>query len=245
MFGEQHGQKQVLSAQKEILSYMMDNSALPISVVMEMFNFHQQPILDSFREGKLDLMQLTSEYQKSSEGFDILGHYGQLLTIAKLHNAKVYGGFPPREMCRRMVDGDQSSQVLSEIESNTSMSTSFYKEGHEDHYRYFQGLISGDFDTVTDRFRRIFPCQVLKDSFFAQIVKRLSAGSRVFGICGSGHLDFDYGVPERLEGMTNVLVITCRERGETLEENVADYIIEYEDENENSNYGDSDGELAS
>ena len=93
------------------------------------------------------------------------------------------------------------TQALEKIEQTGGPPKEFYVDGSEDHYQYFQGLISGDLDKVVDKYRRIFPAQILRDSAFAytvmDIVQKSDGKTKVLGICGSGHLDHRFGIPEK------------------------------------------------
>lgn len=80
-------------------------------------------------------------------------------------------------------------------------------EGSEDHYNYFESLISGrDLNSdqqLGDNFRRIFPAQVLKDCAMASAVRRTLEAApeedRLLVIAGLGHLEYRFGVPERVD----------------------------------------------
>ena len=97
------------------------------------------------------------------------------------------------------------------------------------------------------RFRRIFGAQVRRDAYMARVaeaalLEELPAGQRQRGclvLCGSGHVDYGLGVPERVRGCgTSRLLISSRARGDTKLERafnssvaLADLVFEYpEDE---------------
>ena len=99
--------------------------------------------------------------------------------------------------------------------------------GSEDHYNFFDSLISGrDLNTdqeVSDRFKKIFPAQVLKDSVMASSIRKGVESSglkdKFLVIAGSGHVDFRFGVPERLDRLNLVprnqtCIVTVRDGAE-------------------------------
>ena len=61
--------------------------------------------------------------------------------------------------------------------------------GSEDHYHYFQGLVNGNLDMTVNKYGEIFPAQVL------------------LGICGSGHLDYRFGITERTSPEVSTYVL--------------------------------------
>lgn len=121
--------------------------------------------------------------------------------------------------------------ALEKSEQTGGPPREFYVDGSEEHYRYFQGLISGNLDIVVNKCRRIFPAQVLRDSSFAytimDIVQKSEGQTRILGICDSGHLDFKFGIPERTSPEVPTYVLTSRILDDPVESNVADCIYQY------------------
>lgn len=238
LFGEQHHQPSILKAQLCVLERMVTQTQLlstdhskgtfSVTVVMEMFNLQQQPLLDAYQAGEISLTELSNQY-KGTEGF-ALEHYGYILEVSKNLGAKLVAGFVPKPFCR-MIVSEGKTQALEKIEKTGGPPREFYVDGSEDHYRYFQGLISGNHDKVIDKYRRIFPAQVLRDSAFAYIVmdtvQKSKGQTRVLGICGSGHLDYKFGIPERISPEVATYVLTSRAQDDPVEHDVADCIFQY------------------
>lgn len=234
MFGEQHHQPSILKAQLCVLERMVTQTAeqsqgaLTVTVVMEMFNLQQQPLLDAYQANKISLDELKNKYS-GTEGF-ALEHYGHILEVSKCLGAKLVAGFVPKPFCK-MIVREGKNQALKKIEQTGGPPREFYVDGSEDHYRYFQGLISGNLDQVVDKYRHIFPAQVLRDSAFAytvmDIVQKSNGQTRVLGICGSGHLDYKFGIPERISPEVPTYVLTSRTHDDPVEYNVADCIYQY------------------
>jgi len=234
LFGEQHHQPSILKAQLCVLERMVTQTteqsqgALTVTVVMEMFNLQQQPLLDAYQADQMSLAELKNKYN-GTEGF-ALEHYGYILEVSKFLGAKLVAGFVPKPFCQMIVQ-EGKSRALEKIEETGGPPKEFYVDGSEDHYRYFQGLISGNLDQVVDKYRRIFPAQVLRDSAFAytvmDIVQKSNGRTRVLGICGSGHLDFKFGIPERISPEVPTYVFTSRAQDDPVEHDVADCIYQY------------------
>lgn len=200
-----------------------------IVLVLEMFNFQQQSLLDAFQNYKISITELDKKC-KDTEGFAIMEHYGYLLDTARSLGIPVIAGFVPRPFCREIINNGKET-TLKNIQKIGGPEKSFYVDGSEDHYRYFQGLISGNMDEVDDKYRKIFPAQILRDSFFAHTVTKIietSENTKVVGICGSGHIDHGFGVPERISRKIPILLLTSRMKEDNIDPNVADFIYQYQ-----------------
>ena len=137
--------------------------------------------------------------------------------------------------------------------------------GSEDHYNFFDSLISGrDLNSdqeVSERFKKIFPAQVLKDSVMASSIRRgmerSGLGDKFLVIAGSGHVDYRFGVPERLDRLNllprnETCIVTVRDGAEVdFEENhefgkvdkfencyPGDYVLIYDDGEDDVEDGD-------
>jgi uncharacterized iron-regulated protein len=238
LFGEHHEQSSILKAQLCVLEGMASqaeqhskekqNTKQSIVLVLEMFNFQQQLLLDAFQNHEISMKELDKKYQ-GTEGFAIMEHYGYLIDAARSLGIKVIGGFVPRSLGRTIID-DGKEATLKKIRDIGGPVEDFYIDGSENHYRYFQGLISGDMDQFEGKYRRIFPAQILKDSFFAHTVTKIvesSEDTKVVGICGSGHIDYGFGVPERISRTIPVLLLTSRMKEDKIEPDIADFIYQY------------------
>lgn len=238
LFGEQHHQPSILKAQLCVLERMVTQSKLlssqnpegtfTVNVVMEMFNHQQQPLLDAYQANQISLTELIRQYS-GTEGF-AMEHYGYILEVSKKLGAKLVAGFVPKLFCK-MITREGKNKALEKIEQSGGLPKEFYVDGSEDHYQYFQGLISGNLDTTVDKYRRIFPAQVLRDSSFAytvmDIIQKSNGHARILGICGSGHLDYRFGIPERISPEVSTYVLTSRAQDDPVEHDVADCVYRY------------------
>ena len=75
--------------------------ALTVTVVMEMFNLQQQPLLDAYQADQISLAELKNKYN-GTEGF-ALEHYGYILEVSKFLGAKLVAGFVPKPFCQMIV----------------------------------------------------------------------------------------------------------------------------------------------
>ena len=196
---------------------------------MEMFNFDQQLLLDNFQHHRINMTSLQHEYDRDLEGFDIQHHYGRLLEIARDQGTKAVSGFVPRRWAQRMAREPLYYNVLRDLKSTGQSEYVHTAElfermpGTQEHYARFLELIgSGD----NDRARAFFRAQVLKDASLASRVNTLmNPGSslqiqatgndvtrdsmgQVYVVCGSGHADDGFGVPQRLKQGYKTFVIS-------------------------------------
>lgn len=200
-----------------------------IVLVLEMFNFQQQFLLDAYKNYEISIRELEKNY-KDTEGFAIMEHYGYLLDTARSLGITVIAGFVPKSFCKEIINNGKET-TLKNIQNIGGPEKSFYVDGSEDHYRYFQGLISGNMDEVNEKYRKIFPAQILRDSFFAHTVTKIietSENTKVVGICGSGHIDHGFGIPERISRKIPILLLTSRMKEDKIDPNVADFIYQYD-----------------
>ena len=80
-FGETHGEKPIISLQKEVLQSMMGEHKL--NVIMEHFSFEMQDLLEEYQEGKIDINELGVKYKEiGTEGHDVHA-YEEVLELAR------------------------------------------------------------------------------------------------------------------------------------------------------------------
>lgn len=131
-FGEQHHQPHVIRAQIQLLAAVVEKSkrleecaeGRPIKycvhLLMEHFALSDQPLLDRFRLGSLNIVELCSAYhQRSDEGFR-LEMYAPLLLLARESGVHLWGGFPKRSWAKTaMYEGIERVESLEEERSRT------------------------------------------------------------------------------------------------------------------------------
>jgi len=214
-----------------------------VRVFLEHFSLEQQSILDKFITNKeMELSELQKEYNETGEEGFSMEKYSSILEYARTQSEKVklVASFVPRRFAKDLVNEgeDFAHNKLSEIDEKLGNYVKLnYQQGSENHYNLFESLISGrslnqhnfkdsesiNIEPPSDRYRQIFPAQVFKDSVMAGVVAKhlqesKSIEDKFFIICGSGHLEYGFGVPERLDSVVNrkdTCSITARQLEET------------------------------
>ena len=214
-----------------------------VRVFLEHFSLEQQSILDRFITNKeMELSELQKEYNETGEEGFSMEKYSSILEYARTQSEKVklVASFVPRRFAKDLVSEgeDFAHNKLSEIDEKLGNYVKLnYQQGSENHYNLFESLISGrslnkhnfrdsedtNLEPPSDRYRQIFPAQVFKDSVMAGVVAKhvqesKSIEDKFFIICGSGHLEYGFGVPERLDSVVSrkdTCSITARQLEET------------------------------
>jgi len=230
-FGEIHSIPNIVKFQETILDFLVgqireenetrldDDSAVKdaakVVVIMEHFAGAQhQSLLDKFlneqNDGNDEEMSLESFIESYAEGGEE-GHnlepYWNLLSYAKKNSdvVEIKAGFIPRFYAKLLVSQGQEVGLEEAYKDGYLERDRPYIEGSESHYNYFESLISGRELTQlppNDRFRKIFPAQIIKDSAMARVVikeARASEKNKLLVICGAGHCEYRFGVPERVD----------------------------------------------
>lgn len=251
IFGEQHHQPRVLAAQLTVLDEILRESP-PRSLVLEMFNVLQQPMLDAFADS-YELNETGEQERKAAEAllnaygadggetFD-LSHYLPLLLLARSASMRIVGGFPPRAWARRLAKEGLTGDLRSELEGVGFDRWDDLKTSSA-HRAYITSLVRGEQPVLpTDEAptKGIASAQVLKDAVMAFSIDRALTNGGVMAICGSGHCEYGFGVPERVQGESYTVVTKPNDemiwRGERWGEEggtaIADDVILYEAVNE-------------
>jgi len=230
-FGEIHSVPSIVNFQESVLDFLVrevrnENGAVDrtkedeggriskVVVVMEHFaGTGHQSLLDKFmsednEQSSMSLESFIDSYQEGGEEGHNLVPYWNLLNYAR-RNADVVeikAGFIPRSYAKALVSEGAEVALEAAYEDGFLDRLRPYKPGSENHYNFFESLISGrDVTTASmpsDRFRRIFPAQIIKDAAMAHVVVREASASdknRLLVICGAGHCEYRFGVPERVD----------------------------------------------
>ncbi len=244
IIGEDHVQLSLLTLQLQTLENLHKANA-NLVLAMEMFNTEQQHLLDDFMDNHITMDILKQKYDTSSEGFP-LEHYGKLLEKAKKLRVPVKGIIIPRGQAAKVVrDGLESLDGPESV-----FPSKLVILGHDRHKAYFEALIRQSAPMMSTGFSldRFFLAQIVKDSSMAYNISKILLQNPevwVIAIMGKGHMEYGYGVPERVkecltkEGITiEPVTISVREKNEPLHppgiegEKIADYLIRYEKQEE-------------
>lgn len=218
LIGEQHHQPAILNLQLQTLDLLSSLHPDRTVLVVEYFDLQQSRLIGDFMEHRVDIPELASRYAESSEGFDILGHLALLLLLAREKRIPVIPGFPPREWAREFLTDPGRESVLARLKEQYGFDREVGSSGWR-HEAYFESLLSGEpprrsvEDGGVRRGARIFPAQVLKDSVMAwKIDEQLALGKFVVGIAGIGHLEYGFGIMERLREVKRqeISLVACK-----------------------------------
>jgi Haem-binding uptake, Tiki superfamily, ChaN len=220
--GEHHHQPKVLNLQLQVLEALSQKPDDTVLVV-EYFNLTQARLLKRFSNGEINMPELASAYADSSEDFDIEGHLAPLLSLAKEKNVPIVAGFPPREWARDFLkdNGGVLSKLKDDFAFDRPEDTKSKDLGHD---AYFESLLSGQAprervpDGESRKGARIMPAQLLKDAVMAwSIDQQLAKGKRVVVLAGLGHLEYGFGVMERVREAKreDMILIACKSNNES------------------------------
>lgn len=180
-------------------------------------------MLTDFSNQKLDMPGLESAYARSDENFDINGHLAPLLWLAKEKGVPIIAGFPPRGWARDFLrDGEG---VLSKLKDDFAFDRpEDTKPKHLEHEAYFESLLSGSAPRTkipegeARKGARILPAQLLKDAVMAwSIDQQLAKGKIVVALAGLGHMEYGFGIPERVRQAKreDMILIACKSNNES------------------------------
>ena len=200
-----------------------------------MFHLGQQALLDAFSAGRVDLAEVEQACARTGDGYAV-EHYSQLLVAARALKVPVQAGFVSREVAQ-VAFKESVDVAVDRAPALYGLPRDFYRPGTDTHFAYFRQLLA---DAASDstvapspRVRSYFNAQVLKDSAMAWRIRETlrtapTPECRVLAICGTGHVDYRHGVPERVDPPYPAFVITTRAHDEDADEDgVADCILTY------------------
>ena len=228
--GEVHSKVKIVDLELAVLSALTDqvrqNSAF-LDVFVEHFCLEQQKLIDLYIKGDISEEDLFDLYKETGEEGHQLEFYQPILEYMKEHKdvVRLKAGFVPRRYARLLMKEGEETAYEKVIELGY-MAKKDMLEGTDQHYDFFESLISGrNLDSwidPSDRYRKIFLAQILKDCVMASVIKRGIKAStnpkdKFLVIAGSGHVDHRFGVPERVDMGSEVApedtaIVTCRSR---------------------------------
>jgi hypothetical protein len=213
----------ILNFQLQLIDALSSQHPNEIVLVCEYFNLTQAQMLTDFSNQKLNIPALASAYAKSDENFDIDGHLAPLLLLAKEKGVPIIAGFPPRAWARDFLrDGEG---VLSKLQAEFAFDRpEDTKPKNLEHEAHFESMLSGSAprETVPEgevrMGARILPAQLLKDAVMAwSIDRQLAEGKTVVALAGLGHMEYEFGIPERVRHAKreDMILIACKSNNES------------------------------
>lgn len=207
-FGEIHAMPPATHLELNVAQSMLAASTGKLHIVMEHFSFEMQHLLDEYIAGQLSFDALNTAYAEiGTEGHDVYA-YEDVLQFARNNADRVqlHGGFIPRTFAK-IVMRESLEKALEAAKSKGYLAENETCEGSDEHYNYFEAMISGrdPHDTSLkpqDTFRKMFPAQIIKDAAMAHKVNEIldasPVGDKILVICGAAHMFYNCGVPERI-----------------------------------------------
>jgi len=195
--GETHDQIEHHHNQVRILRGLIEKNR-DVVVGMEMFERSQQSILDQWTEGKLTEEEFLKEVKwETTWGMDY-NLYKGILDKAKNHRIKVLCLNIERELVRRV--GQQGISGLSPEDRAKLPEMDLSDKAHR---HYMASIYKSHQAGSTKDFENFYQAQCLWDEAMAETLYRFfqsaeGRGKTVLVIAGSGHVAFDFGIPNRL-----------------------------------------------
>ncbi len=225
-FGEKHEVDQILEMQLKVLDVLCRNNPY-LSVGLEMFNYEQQYLIDSYLQRKMSLEELTKEYHKGKECFN-LNHYGKILDYARNNGLEVRGLIIPRQIAAMV-----TRTGLTAIDDHNLMIKSTDVDlSNEAYSKWFRKTVQDSMPMMQSGLRldNFVKAQAVKDETMGKNIAKYFAESekkrQMLAIMGGGHCIYRFGVPDRAkkwakkEGITMIdSVIAAEKLDESVDKN--------------------------
>jgi len=169
-----------------------------VVIGMEMFERSRQPILDRWSQGLLREEEFLKEVQwDTTWGMDY-ELYTRILDEARSRHLKVLGLNVPRDLVRKVAENgieglsSEDRRRLPEMDLTS-----------QQHRAYIASVYKGHEKGSTEDFENFYEAQCLWDegmaeSLFEFLESSQSEGKTVLVFAGSGHIVFNFGIPNRL-----------------------------------------------
>ena len=143
VFGEKHGNKDVIELQTSIQQRLIQKPG-NLAIIMEQFSFEMQHLLEDYQAKKITIEELDTAYQTiGTEGHDVIG-MKPFLELARENAAKVklFGGFIPRTYARQIMRESKEAGLASAV-AQGYLKADEDLIGSDQHYNMFESMISG------------------------------------------------------------------------------------------------------
>jgi uncharacterized iron-regulated protein len=221
--GEQHTNKAHHEIQLQIIQAA--HAADPnLAVGMEMFDFTYQDVLDQWSGGGLDeetFLRKTHWYANWRYDFEL---YRDILNYIRDNNIRLVALNIPGYVTRKIPVGgienlsvDEKKMLPERIDLSSSAHREYIQKIFDGHRQHFKGDV---------RFEDFYAAQaVWEDIMTERIAKSLNNGMMVV-LAGNGHIQFEYGVPDRAYRHTaaDFRTVYLAPVGSEVDLKIADYI---------------------
>jgi uncharacterized iron-regulated protein len=201
--GESHDSKFDHDVQLQIVKalYARDES---FAVGLEIFQRPFQPVLDKFLKGEIDEPQMLKEtgYQQRW-GYDS-SLYHRLISFCQRNSIPIAALNAPKELTSRI--SKVGIAGLSDDERTQLGEIDLSNEQHRKHWFDTLSNIHGHPNTDKAQKERSYQVMVVWDDYMAKTAadfKRTRGVRHMVILAGSGHIDFPFGIPDRVARYAN------------------------------------------
>lgn len=206
--GEMHDQAEHHLIQVQVLQALMACCG-PVDVAMEFFRAPQQEVLDRYLAGEMT----EAEFLKAADWDRSWGFpyhlYRPLLTLAREHGSRILAINVPRELVRKVAYKGLSG-LTSEERGRLPRKIDLTNEAHRDYVRkaYLLHRREG-----IPNFQFFYEAQCVYEEAMAGHLSTYfeKAGRnhrKLVAFTGNGHLEFRFGIPNRVQERTPVSAVT-------------------------------------
>jgi uncharacterized iron-regulated protein len=191
--GETHTLDRHHETQVELLKGLAD-LGLPLALGMEQIEARHQAVVDRFNAGEIDFDGLAREmdWAKRWKNFE---QYRALCEAAQKRGISIRGLNAPAELIREVGRGGVASlspEKRKELPEDLNFEDPVYE-------RHLNQLLAVHMSMDPAKLRTVFEAQVSRDEAMAEnIAGELGKKKVVMVICGSGHVNFGLGTPDRV-----------------------------------------------
>jgi uncharacterized iron-regulated protein len=195
--GESHDQIEHHQIQVSMIQDLVAKGK-DVVIGMEMFERSQQPVLDRWSQGLLTEEEFLKEVQwDSTWGMDYELYKG-ILDEAKSHHLKVLGLNVPRDLVKKVAEDGIEKLSPKDRKRLPEMDLT-----NQPHRAYIASIYKGHEKGSAKDLEYFYEAQCLWDEGMGQSLSEFlkssqAEGKTVLVIAGSGHVVFDFGIPNRL-----------------------------------------------
>ena len=201
LIGESHDQIEHHQIQVRMIQDLVAKGK-DVVIGMEMFERSQQATLDRWSQGLLTEEEFLKESQwEETWGMDNELYKG-ILDAAKTHHLKILGLNVPRDLVRTVAENGMQGLSPEDRRLLPEMDLA-----NRQHRAYIATIFKGHEKGSAKDFENFYEAQCLWDEGMAQSLSEFlkspqAEGKTVLVFAGSGHIVFDFGIPNRFHRRT-------------------------------------------
>ncbi len=199
--GESHDQTEHHQNQVRMIQDLVAKEK-DVVLGMEMFERSQQPTLDRWSQGLLSEEEFLKEVEWDTTWRMDYELYKGILDAARTHHLKVLGLNVPRDLVRKVAEN--GLQGLSSKDRKTLPEIDLTDGQHR---AYIAAIYKGHEKGSAKDFENFYEAQCLWDEGMAESLSEFlkspqAEGKTVLVFAGSGHIVFNFGIPNRFHRRT-------------------------------------------